>query len=155
MKNSLTLGIFLFFALISCKRAVVFESERVIHESSWQQDSVLEFKVQIVDTISPNNVLYTVTNNNDYPFSNLYLFTTVLFPNGKTIQDTLEMGLASTSGKWIGKGWFGNYKTTFPFRLNIRFPYFGIYTFKVKQAMRCPSKTLNGITNFGLTIKRH
>ena len=73
---------------------------------------------------------------------------------GKTIKDTLEMVLATPSGKWLGKGWFGNHTTTFPFRMNIRFPYIGTYTFTVKQAMRCPSKTLNGITNFGIKIKR-
>jgi len=146
--------IFLLLAMMSCKHAVIFEDERSISNASWHQDSTIEYKVTITDTLTPVNVLYEITNNNDYPFSNLYLFTRVEFPNGKLIQDTLEMVLASSSGKWIGKGWFGSHKTTFPFRMNIRFPYIGIYHFKVTQAMRCPSKKLNGVTSFGLKIKR-
>ena len=154
MKYFLVTTIVLFLALTSCKRGILFEGERTINESSWHQDSVLEFKVLITDTTSPNNVVYEVINNNDYPFSNLYLFTDVHFPNGKIIKDTLEMFLATPKGRWIGKGWFGSHKTIFPFRMNIRFPYIGYYTFKIKQAMRCPSQTLNGITHFGMAIKR-
>ena len=145
---------FIIIAFTSCKRAVIFEAKRTIHESTWHQDSALVFKVDITDTITPNNVVYEVTNNDDYPFANMYLFTTVLFPNGKEIKDTLEIGLATPSGKWIGKGWFGTHKTAFPFRMNIRFPYIGTYTFKITQAMRCPSKTLNGVTDFEMAIKR-
>jgi len=146
--------IILGFTLLSCKRGILFENERTIKESLWHQDSALEFKVLITDTLTPNNVVYEVSNNDDYPFANLYLFTDVHFPNGKIIKDTLEMVVATPSGKWIGKGWFGSHKTTFPFRMNIRFPYIGTYTFNVKQAMRCPSKTLDGITEFGIKIKR-
>jgi gliding motility-associated lipoprotein GldH len=146
--------IFLLFAMMSCKHGVIYEDEHTIPNASWHQDSTIDCKITITDTLTPVNVLYEITNNNDYPFSNLYLFTWVKFPNGKLIQDTLEMVLASSSGKWIGKGWFGSHKTTFPFRMNIRFPYIGMYHFKVTQAMRCPGKMLNGVTSFGLKIKR-
>ena len=145
---SLSLG------LVSCKRGIVFEKNRNFPNVSWHQDSVMEFKVMITDTLSSNNVIYEVRNNNDYPFSNLYLFTDVQFPNGRIIKDTLEMVLANSTGKWIGKGWFGTHETAFPFRLNIRFPLIGTYTFRVKQAMRCQSKTLDGISDFALVIKR-
>jgi len=153
MKNFVLL-LLVGITLLSCKRGIIFENEREIKEWSWNQDSSLEFTVLIKDTITPNNVVYEVTNNDDYPFANLYLFTNVKFPNGKIITDTLEMVLATPDGKWIGKGWFGEHKTTFPFRMNIRFPYIGNYTFKIKQAMRCPSNSLEGISKFGMAIKR-
>lgn len=139
--------------LVSCQRGVVYQKNAENADAVWHEDSIKRFTLKIDDTLQAYNVLYTVENNDDYNYSNLFLFTKVTFPNGSIIRDTLEMVLAAPNGKWIGKGWFGTYKTTFPFRQNIRFPYQGTYTFEVLEAMRSLNKKLDGIVSFGMTIK--
>jgi len=154
MKYVILLFLGFAFALSSCKKSVLFEQLHPINSTSWHQDSAIVFTPIITDTIASYNVLFRVKNTNDYQFSNLYLFALVQFPDGKTIVDTLEMVLANNRGKWIGDSWFGIFTTTFPYKLNVRFPKQGKYRFEIRQAMRCVSKSLDGIAEMGMLIQK-
>ena len=137
---------------VSCERKTVFMEEREIKNAVWYQDSALVFNVRVTDTLYPCKIDFTVDNNDDYSYSNLYLFANVKFPGGKTIRDTVELILADGRGKWTGKGLLGSHENLFSYRGNIRFPEEGIYTFSIVQAMRCPSQKLDGIKSFKLSV---
>ena len=151
-KNALIFG-FLFF-LVSCVNKTIVEEKKDFTNVLWNEKDAQVFVVTITDTISTYNILYKLSNNNDYPYSNLFLFTEVNFPNGKKIVDTTEVMLATNDGRWLGKGWFGSHTTVFPFRMNIRFPGIGKYTFKIAQAMRCPNEELEGIESISLIVNK-
>ena len=51
-----------------------------------------------------HDVQLGLLHSEDYPFSNLYLFLRLDYPNGRTLRDTLECTLAASSGKWLGDG---------------------------------------------------
>lgn len=141
-------------ACVSCKNKTLVDISKTIESSEWNENNPLKFSFDITDTITPYNIFYQTVNNSDYPFSNLYLFTDIRFPNGKIIRDTTEILLSNSQGKWIGKGWFGSYTSTVPYRINIRFPEQGNYTFTITQAMRCPNKNLSGIESLKLLIQK-
>lgn len=136
----------------SCRGRVVAEAHKTFGETGWHQDSSGAFDLVIPDTTSTYKILLTITNNDDYPFTNLYLFANITFPSGKIIRDTMELILADPRGKWTGGAWLGDYSNTFPYRSNIRFPEPGTYSFTIWQAMRCPNKHLQGIKSYKFSV---
>lgn len=141
-------------ALFSCRHQTVFEKQVDIADDGWNEDSLLAFNVAINDTVSTHQILFSVSNNNDYNYANLFLFASVTFPDGKSIRDTMELIMSDVRGEWTGSGWLGSYRNDFPYRARIRFPRVGTYTFRVWQAMRSTNKKLPGIESFELKIHK-
>jgi gliding motility-associated lipoprotein GldH len=151
MKNSLFL-FFLFILIISCDRQHVYENFAGIKGSSWNNKSILHFNVNIADTIHAHNVYLIVRSTSKYEYSNLYLFVTTHSPNLNVLKDTVEIALASDNGKWLGRGAASIYTITFPYKMNVRFPVRGIYTFDVEQAMWV--KDLRNISDIGIRVEK-
>ena len=106
--------IFLFGILITlfsaCDKNKVFEDYISIPESGWNQDSILQFTVPVIDSLQNHNLYINIRNEVDYSYSNLWLFVEIVQPDGKAAKDTFEVTLAEPSGKWLGDG-FGGLKT--------------------------------------------
>jgi gliding motility-associated lipoprotein GldH len=137
--------------LAACDKQVVYEKNKRIPEASWNKNQILEFPVEIADTIQPHHIFINVRNLNTYPLSNLFLFVTITSPDGLHNRDTVQCYLAEPSGKWVGKG-FGNvWSNRFRYKSNVRFPVSGVYHFKVEQAMRM--EDLEGISDVGLRVE--
>ena len=125
---------FLFFS--ACDGNRIFEENQAIPNNVWEVDNVLKFDVAIQDTLMPTNFYINIRNSEGYPYSNLFLFVTTIFPNGNTTIDTLECVLADDKGKWLGSGMGDIYDNQIPFKKNVRFPISGTYTFEIQQGMR-------------------
>lgn len=139
-------------SLASCDRNVVYVDSQVIPNSIWKKQNKLSFTANIQDTINPMNVMLSVRNKGNYPFSNLYLFMNTIFPDGQISRDTLECMLAKPDGEWRGSG-IGDVKSVeMLFIKNVRFVTTGNYTFQFEQAMR--NDELEGIYEFGLKIEK-
>lgn len=121
-------------------------------EGSWQKESAQVFNFEIKDAQQPKNIIFVVRNNEDYPYSNLRVFSVLTKEGGKAATpDTLNFILAKPNGEWVGSG-FGTVKETlFQYRTNYRFPESGRYRLEVRQAMR--RDTLPGIEDFGVMIE--
>ena len=146
----------LFFASASflwgCKQGIVYDDTRSFKNKEWNVEDVPEFKVNIDDTISRFDFLVNFRHNNDYPYSNLFLFIHTYYPQGEVTHDTVEFLLALPSGEWLGDG-FGKLITDrILLRENMIFPQKGEYVFRFEQAMR--AETLEGVEDFGITIKK-
>lgn len=142
------LGIWLF---ASCTSKPYFEEYVEIPPSGWSKDSIAKFEVKIEDTISDFLIGINLRNNNNYPFSNIYLFREIYSPKGLEFRDTMEFFLADAYGKWLGKG-VGELKTNqwqFANR-GLRFKRRGTYIFSFEQAMR--EENLVGLEDIGITI---
>lgn len=123
----------------------------------WPIDQTLEFQLPELDSLKSFNLFFNIRNTNDYNFNNLFLITSMNFPNGKVVIDTLEYQMALPDGTWLGSGnrikenklWY---------KENVHFFEEGLYSIKIRQAMRNNAsvegvKNLEGITDVGVIIE--
>jgi gliding motility-associated lipoprotein GldH len=118
----------------------------------WKLTNIPTFKVPITDTLTSNNVIFTIRSGSSYPFRNIYLFVTTTSPDGKNITDTLQYNLADEKGKWFGKGFGDIHELNLPYKSNVFFPLKGTYVFKIQHGMRI--ENLKGIYDIGLRIEK-
>lgn len=125
------------FALFaSCDPNRVFEDNIDMPDFVWDIKNNPVFEVEIDDTLSLYNLYVNVRHASHYPYANLYVFTTITFPNGRTRKDTVECILAEPNGQWKGDGMGDIWDNQIPWMKNIRFPLKGKYQFKYEHAMR-------------------
>lgn len=148
------IGSIILLSFFSCNLKVVSEDYRSLANSQWHQDSVMIFGFNIPDSTKIYNLSLNVRNKGNYPYSNLFLFVTIIPPRGKELQDTVELALADKYGKWEGSGLGDLYEKKYPYKQNIFFPEKGIYTVKVRQGMRTENEVLKGIHDFGICLER-
>jgi gliding motility-associated lipoprotein GldH len=139
------------FMLYACNFGSLYDKVVDIPEGKWNVSNPVSFAFPVTDTLSYYSIVFSLRNNNDYPYSNLFLFIDTYSPGGKTRRDTVEVTLADTKGKWMGKGIGGIWQNKYYFRKNIRFPQSGEYKVTVSQAMR--NKILEGIIDIGINIE--
>lgn len=139
-------------AMISCNNNIVYNEVITVNTAKWEQNQAAHFEVKIGDTISPYNFYLTIYNTTNYRYSNLFVFLTTVFPDGKKSRDTIECLLADPSGRWLGKGWGSVKESDVLLKSDLRFPMEGTYEFFIQQAMR--EDTLNGIKRVGLRLEK-
>jgi gliding motility-associated lipoprotein GldH len=130
----------------------VFTDSKVLSQETWKLMDVLPFPVPIIDTLTSNNVFFTIRTGSSFPFRNIFLFITTTSPDGKTITDTLQYNLADEKGEWFGKGFGDIHELNLPYKSNIYFPLKGTYTFAVQHGMRI--ENLKGVYDFGIRIEK-
>jgi len=136
----------------ACDSNRIFDQNQTLKEGVWKSNERLLFEVDIRDLTARYNLYLQVRNSADYPFSNLYIFITTTYPDGRLSRDTAELTLADYDGRWLGKG-MGSLKfNDFLFQKGIRFKQQGTYRLEFEQAMRV--NELKGIQDFGLRIEK-
>ncbi len=139
-------------ALTACDNNRVFEENKPIAGNSWKATDAVEFTTTINDTESPMNVYINIRNTSDYAFSNIYLFLTTTFPDGKEAKDTLNCMLADNRGKWLGTGAGDLWNNQILLKRGVSFDKKGTYKFKLEHAMR--TDPLPNITDIGFRIEK-
>ncbi len=144
---------FLFVFLFSgCGNEAFYEEFSIVEQGKWDMNDIREFRFHISDISASYNLIYTIRNTTDYPYSNLYLFAAMYFPDHKIVRDTIECLVADKYGNWLGKG-FGKFRENrFLVKEMFIFPDTGNYLLTVEQAMR--DTILPGITDVGLRIEK-
>ncbi len=136
--------------IAGCTDPPYFHENRTFANATWLADEPEVFTFQINDTTQAYDFLLNLRHGDAYPFSNLYLFVQLDFPNGKRSVDTLECVLADSRGQWNGKktGQLVDHRIM----LNARriFPMTGTYHFQVRHAMRVDP--LTEIHDLGFTL---
>jgi gliding motility-associated lipoprotein GldH len=149
--------IFLLFITIvmfsyGCNSGVSFADSVSIPSEEWTLENVPHFEADISDTISLQNIFFTLRTGSSYPFKNIYLFVTTTSPAGKIISDTLQYIIADDKGRWYGKGFGDIHELKLPFKQGVYFPVKGTYSFKIRHGMR--TETLKGVYDIGLRIEK-
>lgn len=142
---------FVCMTLISCSK----EGE-AIHmneiNNKWNKNQEQKFVLNIEDIQKPKNIVFVVRNNNEYPYSNLFLITYLKAENDKNAKiDTLNYILAKPTGEWIGTGFGETKETMFQYRTNFTFPKKGKYIIGIKHGMR--TNNLIGIEDIGVKFE--
>ncbi len=121
---------------VGCDQNVVFENNIMISPDGWKQDEVVQFEWDITDTISLHNFYVSIRNGEGYQYSNIFLFVSMEFPNGKMSVDTIDCPLADADGHWLGSGLGDLYDNRIIFKERKKFPMAGHYRITIQQAMR-------------------
>lgn len=137
--------------LAACNSNSVFDKYKPINKDVWNKDSLVVFKVPVIDTLQNHNLYINVRNNVDYRYSNLWLFVSIEQPGGEAVKDTFEMVLADPTGKWLGEGLGGLKTRESVYRRNVFFPCSGDYTISLQQGMR--NEELKGISDVGVRVE--
>lgn len=154
-----TVFLLLLITFVSCDAKRVFDQYQTISNGSWKKKSKINFNFNVNDTISKRNLYFNLRNNNNYPFSNLFLIANIKFPDGTQITDTLEYDMTDKTGKFLGRGFTEIKENKLFYKENISFPIKGNYIVSVYQAMRKNGeiegvKSLEGITEVGFRIEK-
>jgi gliding motility-associated lipoprotein GldH len=146
--------LFLFVAIIllSCNKTR-YENYYSFNNNGWNTDTIINFKYNIVDTVSSYNVKLKIRHTVNYEFQNLFLFLE------ETKKDTIEIYLANKIGKWIGSGISDIREVEYVFDEKRVFDKKGHYYLKIEQAMRYGSldkiENLEHILAVGLIISEN
>jgi gliding motility-associated lipoprotein GldH len=144
--------VFSLVALASCDDKVVFEENKSIEHGVWSNSDAARFQFSVNDTVSFHDFYLNVRNGEEYPYSNLYVFLEIEFPNAKKSTDTISCFLADPSGKWLGSGLGDLYDQRFMIRKRKQFPLAGRYSVTIRQGMRTPE--LKGIYDIGFRLAK-
>jgi len=137
--------------IVSCSHKEIFFEYHSFAKAEWSRDNPAVFNVKIDDNSKPYNVSVEIRNNNDYPFSNIWLFIDYKAPDGNHRTDTLGADLADIYGKWYGKG-LSLYNLSIPYETFVLFPDTGDYVYSIRQGMR--EDLLKGISDIGLKVSK-
>ena len=138
--------------LTACGQGIVYQSDTEVPDGKWSQAWQPEFAFDITDTVNAHDVFIDLRHTGDYPFSDLYLFSTVTGPGLPSAHDTVECLLADPSGRWYGKG-LGYIKSAHVlYKLNKRFPKAGRYSIQLEQGMRVDP--LEGVIDVGISVEK-
>ncbi len=124
------------FWLTACEDAPFFHENHRLEPATWAADQPQVFEFQVNDTTQAYDFFLHLRHGQSYPYSNLYLFVELDFPNGKKSVDTLECVLADTYGRWSGKSTGQLVDHRIQINQRKMFPLSGRYAVRVYQAMR-------------------
>ncbi|NNK11165.1 MAG: gliding motility lipoprotein GldH [Flavobacteriaceae bacterium] len=144
--------------LFGCGNGPEYSEFQSLENGVWNRDSILEFTTTELQSDRVYQMYINIRNDNNYPYSNLYLITELEYPEGETYVDTLEYTMAKADGSWLGKGYGSIKENKLWYKENINFPVTGVYIIRIEQAMRKNGNVegiteLKGITDVGLEIE--
>lgn len=121
-------------------------------DSLWNKKEAKVLEFEISDAQNPKNIIFVVRNNNEYPYSNLFLISSIKGAKNEILKtDTLQYILAKPNGEWLGNG-MGSVKEIYlQYKNDYLFPKNGKYQIEVTQGMR--ADTLKGIEDVGIKIE--
>lgn len=140
------------FAAFSCGSGSIVQDKFTVPDGEWKIYQAFTSKFEVSDTITPYNFYLNVRNGGSYPYSNLHIFVTTTFPNGKMAIDTVNCELADKSGRWKGKGLGDILDNRIMYRYQRVFPMKGDYKISLRHAMR--DTIVPAILNLGISVEQ-
>ncbi len=143
---------------MACNSKTTFNQYKTI-TNGWKKDQKIQFTLKPTDTINPHHIFINIRNDENYPFSNLFIIAKINFPDGETLSDTLQYQMAAPNGEWLGKGFTSIKENKLWYKENITFPVSGTYNISLKHAMRKNGniegiQNLKGITAIGISVEK-
>ena len=150
MRAPLLLAI-LFLGFISCSDRSIFDEILPVQKIGWHKDTAISFTFEVSDIGKKYNLFFCLRNDNQYEFSNLYVFYDLQRVKSDYAKgDTLQYMLSDGKGNWLGKGMTAVKENLFYYKKDFSFGKKGIYRISIKHGMR--SSFLKGVIDVGLRI---
>lgn len=97
--------------LAACTREREFTAYTTIDWQGWPYGSPVEYVVHIPDSTATGMLSLSLTHDNNYPYSNLWL--EISYRDGEQPHcDTVNIEMCDVYGRWYGKGLPGHYQLT-------------------------------------------
>ncbi len=143
--------IIILISLCGCQPQSIYDESVEIPETGWHKNNVVKFSPEISDTTSLYNIAIKLKHQNNYQYSNLWLFVKLTTPNQNILIDTVNFLLTTHDHFWLGKKQGNSHLVSAGFGDSVKFVNPGIYTFEIQQGLR--GDVANSIDEIGLTIK--
>lgn len=150
-KFSVGLGLVVLLASGCGPEPIYSETFAVEREGGWLASDVKSFNFEVEDTLRQHEFFIDLRHDQDYPFSNLYLFVDFEFPNGRVRRDTVLCELADARGVWQGTGTGPIVDHRIGIQTHTAFPISGAYEVNIAHAMR--RDPLPGIQDVGFRLE--
>jgi len=143
--------------LVSCDKKRVFDEYKSVGKS-WNKDSIVSFELPKIDTTKQYNAFLNIRDDDNYPFSNLFVIVSLEQPDGVTKVDTLEYQMADAEGNLLGNGFTDVKESKLVYKKRMQFKS-GIYKVHIRQANRQTGRVtgvpqLDGITEVGFRLEK-
>ena len=92
----------LFLGISSCASDSIYREDQDT-PNGWELKNELKFLVD-QSLSAPTNIYLHLRNNQDYPFSNIFLVVNISTQDSIIESDTLEYAMAKPNGEWLGAG---------------------------------------------------
>ena len=144
------------FFVFSCESNIEYIQYNSI-ENQWDKDSIQNFVFELADTKKYNTYI-NLRINKDYPFSNIFLITTLMDSLSVLSKDTLNFKIADKSGKFLGKKRVNIIENSLIHKEKIELEKNKKYSVSVEHAMRIINKvsglkSLDGVVDVGYKIE--
>lgn len=148
-----TILIFSCFLLYSCGEREAYYKFRELKNGNWAIDEKLEFEIDSVDfkLNTPYQISVEITNNVDYPYSNLRMFIKVFEEDSLVLDKEEELILADDFAKWKGKGFASLFQSSHLVRDSYFFKKRTNYKVHIRHGLK--DENLHGIEKVGIKIK--
>lgn len=134
-----------------CTGSHEFTGYRNIGNEGWCYGDRFNYNVDLVDTVSTGHILLSVTHDNSYEYSNLWLEVTYVDAGNECV-DTMNLVMCDALGNWYGQGLPGHYQITDTVtRHPVTLTDSGLVT--VRHIMRVD--TIKGISQIGIEFKNN
>lgn len=154
MRSKLYIGFFVVCAFLSsCDEGAVYYRFHPIKNNNWNKQVAVNFLIDSlsVDPDKRYDVVLEIVNNNQYPFQNIWLLVQQNITDTTFVSDTVEITLADSQGKWLGKGSAGLYQLSVPYKTSITLDSTRAYLVRIRQVMK--DNPIKGIEKVGLLVK--
>ena len=144
------------FFVFACESNIEYIQYNSI-ENQWDKDSIQNFVFELADTKKYNTYI-NLRINKDYPFSNIFLITTLMDSLSVLSKDTLNFKIADKSGKFLGKKRVNIIENSLIHKERIELEKNKKYSVSVEHAMRIINKVsglkrLDGVVDVGYKIE--
>ncbi len=95
------LYILLCLGMMSCSQDVIYEHQEKIN-TPWKYGDQLKFEYEVTDTVPAYDMIITIGHQSSFSYENIYLNTTTIFPDGRSITHPVSFQLADDKGDWTG-----------------------------------------------------
>lgn len=153
-------GVFLLLSLgmYSCTQDQGFTNyHKLPAEGFGSEPIVFEIPEGLIGA-TPQNLFIRLRNDNDYPYSNLFLICSLKAGADLVLQDTLEYAMAAPDGTWLGTGFTEVKESKLWWKQEVVIPEARPLVIEIAQAMRSPGTAegldaLKGILALGISIE--
>ena len=156
-KSSILIAFLCFLFLFSCDKKRVFDEYKNVG-NAWHKDSIVTFDLPQLDAKKKYNLFVNVRDNDDYPYSNLFLIVSLEQTNRQVKVDTLEYLMTNPDGTLLGEGFSDVKESKLFYKDGESFTQKGIYKIHIRHAVRQTGKVdgverLKGISDIGFRIE--
>ena len=146
-------GIALIFS--ACDSNRIYETNKDFSDRTWKITDTAQFQFDIKDLGPKYNILYTVRNSLDYPYSRLFVTYHLQDSTGKELEKKLISGylFEEKTGRPMGTSGLGDiYDHRFSLISDYEFRKPGKYKVTLQQYMR--TDTLEGVLAVGVRVEK-